>query len=94
MLSATDLQKAFGKGETTVNAVAGVDLSVTAGEMIAIIGASGSGKTTLIHLLGGLERPDRGAIRIGDFDVTSASDTALARFRLRHIGVVFQSFNL
>jgi len=72
----------------------GVSLDVHAGEVVAVLGRSGSGKSTLLHLLGGLDRPDAGTIRLAGQDITRQRPRALARTRLRHIGLVFQSFHL
>jgi ABC-type lipoprotein export system ATPase subunit len=71
-----------------------VSLDIDAGEVVAVLGRSGSGKSTLLHLLGGLDRPDGGAITIGGRDITRQRPKALARTRLQHIGFVFQSFQL
>jgi lipoprotein-releasing system ATP-binding protein len=72
----------------------GVSFSLRAGEMAAVVGASGAGKTTLLHVLGGLEAADSGSARLGGFDVTSAGAAALARWRGREVGFVFQSHRL
>jgi ABC-type lipoprotein export system ATPase subunit len=71
-----------------------VSLDVDAGELIAVLGRSGSGKSTLLHLLGGLDRPDAGTIALAGQDIVEQRPRALARTRLRHIGFVFQSFQL
>lgn len=71
-----------------------VCLQVNRGEFVAILGSSGSGKTTLLHLIGGIDSPDAGAIAIDGTALTSLSDTARTRFRRRHVGMVFQLFNL
>ncbi len=72
----------------------GVGLSVARGELVAVLGRSGSGKSTLLHLLGGLDRPDEGEIVLAGERLTGRSDRVLARLRLRHIGFVFQQFQL
>jgi len=81
-------------GAGPVNILRGVDLSVKSGETISIIGPSGAGKTTLLMALSGLERPSSGQVRIADTDLTAISEDDLARFRRRHVGIVFQSFHL
>ena len=81
-------------GAGPVNILRGVDLSVKSGETISIVGPSGAGKTTLLMALSGLERPSSGQVRIVDTDLTAISEDDLARFRRRHVGIVFQSFHL
>lgn len=81
-------------GASGVQVLRGVDLDVAAGEMVAIVGASGVGKSTLLHLLGGLERADRGTVRIGDAELARLTDAALVAFRNRHVGFVFQFHHL
>jgi len=93
-LEATDLSKVYGSGETSVNALNGVDVSFEAGRFHAIMGASGSGKSTLLHCLAGLDRPTRGMVRIGDADLSTLSDEKLTLLRRDHVGFVFQKFNL
>ncbi|HEU4656203.1 MAG TPA: ABC transporter ATP-binding protein [Capillimicrobium sp.] len=77
-----------------VRALAGVDLAVAAGELLAIVGPSGSGKSTLLHVMGTLERPSTGRVTIAGHDASRASDAELARLRARHVGFVFQQFFL
>jgi putative ABC transport system ATP-binding protein len=77
-----------------VQALRGVDLVVRSGELCAIVGPSGSGKSTLLHIMGTLERPSAGVVRIAGVDVAAASDRALAALRARRIGFVFQQFHL
>jgi len=93
-LAAERLEKHFRRASGPVRAVDGVDLAVADGEFAAIMGPSGSGKSTLLHLLGGLERPSAGRVRVGGTDLDALSADAAARFRRRHIGFVFQFFNL
>ena len=81
-------------GAGPVNILRGVDLSVKSGETISIVGPSGAGKTTLLMALSGLERPSSGQVRIAETDLTAISEDDLARFRRRHVGIVFQSFHL
>lgn len=94
ILRAEGLKKTYGKGESKVEALRGVDLSVNKGEFVAIVGTSGSGKSTLLHMLGGLDRPTEGKVFIDDKDIFSLRDEALTILRRRKIGFVFQSFNL
>jgi len=89
-----DVTKRFRQGPRTVVALDGVSLSVTAGRLLAVMGASGSGKSTLLHLLAGLTRPDAGRVVIKGVDLTQMSDHPLTLFRRRHIGLVFQAYNL
>jgi len=89
-----DVWKVFRQGETSVEALAGVDLEIGAGEHVAVVGPSGSGKSTLLHVVGGLERPSRGNVAIGGRSLAGMRDRDLTVFRRRHVGVVFQFFNL
>jgi putative ABC transport system ATP-binding protein len=75
-------------------ALDGIDLAVAAGEAVAVMGPSGSGKSTLLNLVAGLDRPTGGRVEVAGTDLTGLSETALARFRRRHIGIVFQFFHL
>jgi len=77
-----------------VEVLLGVDLQVRRGEFVAVLGSSGAGKSTLLRLLGGIQRPTSGRIRLGDIDVTSLNEDSAAQFRRRHVGIVFQFFNL
>ena len=86
--------KTFRSGVREVRALRGVDLTVPGGAWIAIMGPSGSGKSTLLQLIGGLDRPDAGSIRIGDTAIERMSETGRAVFRRRRVGYVFQFFNL
>jgi putative ABC transport system ATP-binding protein len=89
-----DASRSFRRGDTTINAVDAVDLSVTAGEFVALEGPSGSGKTTLLQLLGALDRPSSGQVFFGGRDLATLGDNELAELRLRSFGFVFQQFNL
>jgi putative ABC transport system ATP-binding protein len=89
-----DAAKQFRQGQRTVRALAGVSLEVEQGKFLAIMGASGSGKSTLLHLMAGLTYPDSGKVLINGTDLGSLSDRQLTLFRRRHIGLVFQAFNL
>ncbi|MFA5204599.1 MAG: ABC transporter ATP-binding protein [Lentisphaeria bacterium] len=86
--------KRFRQGETTVEALRNLSLTVESGEFVAVMGASGSGKSTLLHVLAGLTRPDAGGIFIDGQNVSAMSDRDLTVFRRRRIGLVFQAFNL
>jgi putative ABC transport system ATP-binding protein len=88
------LEKSFGEGATRVAALAGVDLTVPAGEFLAIMGPSGSGKSTLLHLMGGLDAPTRGRVTVEESDLAGLDDDRLTVLRRRRIGFVFQAFNL
>lgn len=89
-LSAKALRKAYRDGERRVEVLKGVDLEVEEGEFVAIVGPSGSGKSTLLHLLGTLDVPDSGSIRIGDTEVSELDPMQIAAFRNERIGFVFQ----
>src|SRR5918994_1854532 len=93
-VAARGLTRRYGDGESAVYALRGVSLDVPAGQFTAVMGPSGSGKSTLMHLLAGLDRPTSGSVRIGDEEISSMPDRRLTRLRRRHIGFVFQSFNL
>ena len=94
ILRTKGLTKTYGKGETKVVAVDSVDFSVEEGEFVAIVGASGSGKSTLMHLLGGVDRPTSGKVIINGKDIYAMHDDALAIFRRRQIGIIYQFYNL
>jgi putative ABC transport system ATP-binding protein len=93
-VSAYKLVRRYGDGDSAVEAVRGVSLEVPAGQFTAIMGPSGSGKSTLMHLLAGLDRPTEGSVEIAGQDITSMSDKKLTLLRRKHIGFVFQAFNL
>jgi len=93
LLRAESLSKEYDSG-VVVHAVNDVSLTVSRGEVVLIIGPNGSGKTTLLSMLGGLMRPTRGTIHLGDRALHELSDAALTDFRLRHVGFVFQGFRL
>lgn len=89
-----DLRKTYQMGSQEVHALAGVDLNLGRGEFWAILGASGSGKSTMLNVLGCLDRPTSGSYKLEGQDVAELNDDALSEFRLRHLGFIFQSFNL
>ena len=86
--------KTYGEGETQVQALKGINLSIHRGEFVTIVGASGSGKSTLLHILGGLDRPSSGNVFIGDENIYKYKDNELSIFRRRKVGFIFQFFNL
>ena len=94
ILKAEEVKKTYGAGETKVEALHGINLSVQKGEFVSIVGTSGSGKSTLLHMLGGLDRPSSGKVIIDGKDIFSLKDEELTIFRRRKIGFVFQAFNL
>jgi putative ABC transport system ATP-binding protein len=93
-VAADNLTRRYGDGDSAVDAVRGVSLEVPAGQFTAIMGPSGSGKSTLMHLLAGLDRPSEGRVEIGGQDITTMGDKQLTLLRRKHIGFVFQAFNL
>jgi putative ABC transport system ATP-binding protein len=93
-VSARRVSRQYGDGDSAVNALRGVSLEVPTGQFTAVMGPSGSGKSTLMHLLAGLDRPTNGRVKIGGEDITEMPDKHLTRLRRRHIGFVFQQFNL
>lgn len=94
ILEVTNLCKTYGKGDTMVKALDNVSFSVEKGEFLAIIGPSGSGKSTLLHILGGVDVPTSGSVVINQTDISNLDETALAIFRRRQIGLIFQFYNL
>ncbi len=94
ILEVKNLSKTYGKGDTLVKALDGVSFSVEQGEFVAIIGPSGSGKSTLLHILGGVDTATSGKVIINDTDISTLDETALAIFRRRQIGLIYQFYNL
>ena len=94
VLETRDLRKYYGTGDTEVRALDGVNLEIEQGEFVSIVGTSGSGKSTLLHMLGGLDRPTGGTVRVEGKEIFSLKDDALTIFRRRKIGFVFQAYNL
>jgi len=94
ILEVRDLTKTYGKGDTIVTALSGVSFSVEKGEFVAIIGASGSGKSTLMHLIGGVDRPTAGSVTVDGNEIFRQSESELAIFRRRNIGLIYQFYNL
>jgi lipoprotein-releasing system ATP-binding protein len=93
-LEARGLEKRYVVGGTTLNVLRDLDLTVEAGEMVAIMGASGVGKSTLLHILGGLDRANQGDVTVADTNLTSLPDADVVAFRNRHVGFVFQFHHL
>ena len=94
ILKATGLKKYYGEGETLVKALDGVDLEIERGKFTAIIGTSGSGKSTLLNMLGGLDTPSEGSIRVGETDLARLNSEQATIFRRKQIGFIFQNYNL
>jgi putative ABC transport system ATP-binding protein len=94
VVTAQDVTRRYGEGDTAVDALRGVSLEVRPGELVAIMGPSGSGKSTLMHILAALDRPTSGHVTIAGEDVGSMADSDVTLLRRRHIGFVFQFFNL
>ena len=93
-LEGRQLSKTYRNAEVPVLVFSELDLTVEKGEMLAIVGPSGIGKSTLLHLLGGLDRPDSGSVRVGDRDITHMAADEVARFRNKNVGFVFQFHHL
>ena len=94
ILQTKNLKKYYGKGETQVHALDGVNLEIEAGKFVAIIGTSGSGKSTLLNMLGGLDTPTSGTVTIGNTELSGLKEEQLTVFRRRRIGFIFQNYNL
>ena len=93
-VSIKDLTKVYQMGESKVNALAGVTLDIQAGSLTVVMGPSGSGKSTLLYLLGGLDWPTSGSIRVAEEDIEKMDENSLAEYRRNRVGIIFQSFNL
>src|SRR5438128_12007510 len=94
VVSAKDLVRRYGEGETAVDALRGVSLDVPKGQLTAVMGPSGSGKSTLMHILAGLDKPTSGEVAIDGTAISKLNDSDLTKLRRRHIGFIFQFFNL
>ena len=93
-ITVSGLSKSYPVGGSRLQVLRDLELTVTQGEMVAVVGASGVGKSTLLHILGGLDRPDAGSVRIGDVELGRLTDAKLVAYRNRHIGFVFQFHHL
>jgi putative ABC transport system ATP-binding protein len=94
VVSARDLVRRYGEGDTAVDALRGVSVDIEAGRLTAVMGPSGSGKSTLMHILAGLDKPTAGEVHVAGQDVAQMDDTELTKLRRDHIGFIFQFFNL
>jgi putative ABC transport system ATP-binding protein len=94
VVAARDLARRYGEGDTAVDALRGVSLDVAKAKLTAVMGPSGSGKSTLMHLLAGLDRPTSGEVSIDGTSINRLNDTELTKLRRRHVGFIFQFFNL
>src|SRR5205807_6036016 len=94
VVAATNVTRRYGEGATAVDALRGVTLEVKRGHLTAVMGPSGSGKSTLMHILAGLDRPTGGEVSIAGQEISKLGDTELTKLRRKHIGFVFQFFNL
>jgi putative ABC transport system ATP-binding protein len=94
VVTASDVTRVYGEGETAVHALRGVSLEVARGRLTSIMGPSGSGKSTLMHILAGLDRPTEGDVSIDGIGIAELGDTELTKLRREHVGFVFQFFNL
>ncbi len=94
MIELHDVWRLYRMGGETINALAGIDLKVSEGEFVTIVGPSGSGKSTLLNIIGGLDSPTMGRIEVDGQDLSKASDRELSLYRNKQVGFIFQTFNL
>ncbi len=89
-----DLSKSYRRGGQIVPVLNDIDLDIARGDFVGLMGPSGSGKSTLLNLIAGIDKPDRGTLRVGGVDITALSETELADWRAQHVGFIFQFYNL
>ena len=94
VVHAEGIVRVYGEGDTAVHALRGVNVQIEPGQLTAVMGPSGSGKSTLMHILAGLDRPTSGSVQIAGTEITTLGDDALTKLRRKHIGFIFQFFNL
>ena len=94
LVRVNDVEKVFHRGSEEIHVLTGLNLDVPRGEFLALMGPSGSGKSTLLNLIGGLDRATRGTVQVGGEPIDRMSDRELAAWRARHVGLVFQFYNL
>ena len=94
VVHADNVVRVYGEGDTAVHALRGVSVQIEPGQLTAVMGPSGSGKSTMMHILAGLDRPTSGSVRIAGTEITTLGDDALTKLRRKHIGFIFQFFNL
>jgi ABC-type lipoprotein export system ATPase subunit len=94
LIQAKALRKTYRQGRLSIEALRGVDLYIPRGDFVVILGPSGGGKSTLLHLLGGIDRPTAGSVRVNGIDLETSSESQLTRFRRDNVGFIFQSYNL
>ena len=94
VVQASEITRVYGEGDTAVHALNGCSVDVASGELTAVMGPSGSGKSTMMHILAGLDRPTSGSVSIAGTDITQLGDNELTKLRRKHIGFIFQFFNL
>ena len=94
LVQVTNVDKVFRRGSEEIHVLGGLDLAIPEGEFLALMGPSGSGKSTLLNLIGGLDRPSQGSVEVGGERIDNLSNRKLAAWRARHIGLVFQFYNL
>lgn len=94
MITIKNIRKTYQSGDIEVQALQDISLTIKPGEFTAIVGPSGSGKTTLLNIIGGLDSPTKGSVKINETDITQLPENELIDFRLHHIGFIFQSYNL